>query len=442
MSRFVKDTALTTVANIISIAVGLGTSIIIARTLGPEGKGIFSLVTLVPVLIVTIINLGVGPTTVAVVAQGRYPLREILGNNILLAIGIGIVGLFIGLTMTFLLQESVFFGVAQNYLFLSLALTPMYLFFSYLQNMLVGTKEFKKYNSLTILQALATFAFVVVAVWAMDLEIMGAISATLAAAFLTNILLFYWTNKIAGGISFRANRAYLKKISSFGAQINFGGILGFLNYRIDMFIISGFLNPVAVGFYSISVTFAERLWLISQAASTVLLQRVAAETDEQARKELTPLVARTTLWLTALGALLMFFVGPWLVSLLYSLQFLPAVKPLQILLPGIVALSVCRLLANDLAAREKPTPNTYATGVALLVSVILNVLWIPKYGIEGAAWASTISYCVALVIVLFIYCRLTGNSWSNVLLPQRSDWPHYRHAGLALRQWVRTKTKI
>jgi hypothetical protein len=39
------------------------------------------------------------------------------------------------------------------------------------------------------------------------------------------------------------------------------------------------------------------------------------------------------------------------------------------------------------------------------------------------------------------YCRLSGNSWTKVLLPQRGDWALYRRTGVALARWARAKIK-
>ena len=168
-----------------------------------------------------------------------------------------------------------------------------------------------------------------------------------------------------------------------------------------MFLVNGFLGPAAVGLYAVGVGLVEKLWMISHAASTVLFPRVAAETEEQRRKEFTPLVARTVLWTTALGALALALLSRWIVLLLYSEAFLPAVGALQALLAGIVALSAGRVLSNDIAGRGRPILNAYGGLAAVATNVALNLLWIPRYGIVGAAWASTVSYSVSFLMALF-----------------------------------------
>ena len=122
-------------------------------------------------------------------------------------------------------------------------------------------------------------------------------------------------------------------------------------------------SVASVRLHAVGVGLVEKLWMISNAASTVLFPRVAAETEEQRQKEFTPLVAQTVLWTTGLGALALALLSRWIVLLLYSEAFLPAVGALQSLLVGIVALSAWRVLANDIAGRGFPGLNIY-TGLA------------------------------------------------------------------------------
>ena len=182
--------------------------------------------------------------------------------------------------------------------------------------------------------------------------------------------------------------------------------------------------------------------MVSHAASTVLFPRVVAEKEKDRPKKFTPLVARTVLWTTVLEALLLALFSRWLVLVLYSEAFLPAVSALQALLIGIVTLSAGRVLGNDIAGRGYPILNTYRGVVTVATNVALNLLWIPRYGIVGAAWASTVSYTVSFLSALFFYCRLSGNRWTSVVLPQRGDWALYWKTGKALCQWTWTKMRM
>lgn len=437
--KFVRGTAITFTTGILSLITGLGTSVILARTLGPEGRGVYAMAALLPSLIVTFGNLGIGPATVYYVARDEFRRQEILGNNVLLSLGISGIGILAGLVVIFFFREIVFPGVAMGYLLLALVLVPVEVFFSYVRHVLLGAQRIKEFNYLQIAQSVFFLGFIALALLGLRAGVTGAILAGLLSWIVVDALVLRQAKRVAGGIKFVLNTSYIKRATTYGAQAHLSNILGFLNYRVDLFLVNSFLGPAAVGLYAVGVGLVEKLWMISHAASTVLFPRVAAETDEQRRREFTPLVARTVLWTTSLGALTLALLSRWIVLLLYSEAFLPAVDALQALLVGIVALSAGRVLSNDIAGRGFPALNIYTGGAAVATNIALNLLWIPRYGIVGAAWASTVSYTVSFLGALFFYCRLSGNRWTKVILPQRTDWGIYWKAGVTLWQWVRGK---
>jgi O-antigen/teichoic acid export membrane protein len=213
--------------------------------------------------------------------------------------------------------------------------------------------------------------------------------------------------------------------------------VGFLNYRIEVFLLGAFLPLSAVGFYAVAVGLAEKLWFVSESASIVLFPTVSAERDEQQRKQFTPLVSRTILLITAVGAIVLYLVSHWAIVLLYTTVYAAAIPLFRILLPGIVFLSAGRILANDIAGRGKPLLNTYVGLSGVIVQVALNLAWIPSFGATGAAWATTISYGITSAVRLWLYMKLSGNNLTTVVLPQASDWPLYRQ--LARLAWSRLR---
>ncbi|MBC7293551.1 MAG: polysaccharide biosynthesis C-terminal domain-containing protein [Thermoleophilia bacterium] len=144
---------------------------------------------------------------------------------------------------------------------------------------------------------------------------------------------------------------------------------------------------------------------------------------------------------TTLGGLALVLLSRWLVLLLYSEAFLGAVSALQALLVGTVALSAGRVLSNDISGRGFPRLNIYTGVAAVVTNVLLNLLWIPRYEIIGAAWASTVSYTVSFLGALYFYCRLSGNRWTVVVIPQRGDWALFRRTGVMLWHWAWAKVK-
>ena len=70
--------------------------------------------------------------------------------------------------------------------------------------------------------------------------------------------------------------------------------------------------------------------------------------------------------------------------------------------------------------------NTYITGASVILNITLNIFWIPKFGILGAAWATSISYAVALLITLIIYRKISGNRIKDIIFIKKSDLKFYQ----------------
>lgn len=426
MAQFAIRSSMTFASRIASLVMGVITSVVIARVLGPQGKGVYTLCALFPLFIVTLFNLGIVPGTAYHLAVGRYRPREAFANNLLFSAVVGTICVLIGSIILGWFREQLFPGIAPRLIFLSLSIIIPNLSFLYLQAVFLGLQNFKEYNLADVLRSILYMIFVGIALCFLGTGISGVLLASALAWLSVDCLLIQQARKITGPFSFKLNFSYLRAVVKYGFQAHLGNVFSFLNYRVDMFIVNWFLGAAAVGFYSIGVLLVEQLWLVSGAASLVLFPKIAAEKDRQKRKEFTPMVARSVLLVTLLGSSVFFFLGPPIIVFLFSSRFLPAVIPFKILLVGIVALSVSRIMANDMAGRGLPLVNSILSLGTLGVNLSLNFFLIPRYGLAGAAWSSTISYSLMFFVCLAVYSRISGNSWIEILVPRRGDWTLYK----------------
>lgn len=438
LAVFARQTLLTLGAKVVTLALGLLISVILARGLGPEGKGIYTLAVLFPTLIVTFINLGLGPATVYYVAQETHPLKKVFGSNTLLSLLLGGAGSLVGLVLIALFPTWVFPEIDRGYLLLALILIPLNLFQGQVGNqILLGARRIKEFNASVILASLTFLLLLFVAIVGFGAGVPGAIWASALSSALVCAVLFVWIRRLAGGFSFRLAMDYVRDALGYGLKTYVGNIIGFLNYRIEVLLLGLLMPAAALGFYSVAVGLAEKLWLVSQSAATLIFPVIAAEKDEQKRKEFTPIVSRNILLITLLGAIALYLLSPWFVVFLYSDSYLPTVQLFRILLPGIVFLSVSRILANDIAGRGKPLLNTYVGGLGLVIQVVLNLALIPRFGAVGSAWATSISYGLILIARLALYASASGNPLSKVILPQRSDLVLYRRLAWEVWGWAK-----
>lgn len=427
IGKFTADTLITLVTRIFQLVLGIGVFIIIARILGPQLKGVYSLAILLPSLLVSFGSFGIGQASVFYIGRKKYPPKEIFVTNAILSFFLGITGFLIGLMIVVFFGSSLFPGVEKGYLILALFLIPLQLCFSILNRFLLGMQKIKEFNLATIVQLFAFLILLSIVLLALKLGVKAAIVAYILSCFTGILISFYLAKKTIRPFGWCFNKSYTKDAFTYGFKVYLGNAIGFLRYKINIFLVSVFLNPVAVGFYSVAGEIAERIWLISQSAGLVLFPRVSSETDEKRLKELTPIVCRNVLLITLVGAIFLFLVGRLLIILLYSERFLKSVLPFRVLLIGAVTMSGGKVLSNDLYGRKKPELNIYINSVTVILNVVLNILWISKYGITGAAWATSVSYTVAFVIMTVVYSKISGNRISDIIFPKKVDFFLYKN---------------
>jgi len=179
----------------------------------------------------------------------------------------------------------------------------------------------------------------------------------------------------------------------------------FFNYRLDQFLLNALAATAAVGTYSVSVVLAELVWQLPNAVSNVLFARAANE-PPAVMDRLTPRVARWTLALSLAACAVLALGGELIIRLVYSSAFAGAYTPLLWLLPGTAVFGVGVVIAHDVSGRGHPGYNMIVASVSLILTVLLNLLLIPRLGASGAAIASSASYGITTLLTLVAFARV------------------------------------
>lgn len=428
MRVFTKHIIHTFSFQVIGFFVGVGTSVIIARGLGPEGKGLFSLSMLIFSFLVLFSNFGLNQATTYFTGSKKYPASDILGSNTILTLLISIAALPVGLVLVFFFNEALFPGVPQAYLLYALALFPIAYFFDLTSQVLLGLQRIQPYNTLKFFTSVLYLVFLLIFFAFFSLSVPVAIITNIVAYALVAIALFFRARKEAGGVNFSLNFSYIKDAFSYGLKVYLANMFYLARPQINVFLLNIFLNPTAVGFYVTAFGLSEVMQWFSKSAATVLFPRVAAETDKDSLKRFTPIVARNIIFVTLIASLLLLLIGKWIITLLYSSEFLPSVAPFFVMLIGVVATAGWMIIHTDIFARGKPLINTYLFGASVALNTLLNLLLIPSFGIMGAAWSLTISYLFIFCATLIAYMRISQNRLIDVLFIKPSDFAYWRDA--------------
>jgi len=421
-----RDAGQTMAVEIWSIGLGLALSILLARALGPEGNGLYALALLLPTTMAQMLNLGVAPANIYYVSRGDVPLARALAATTRLGIALSLVGLTIAPLIVYFRGEQWFPGVPTSLMLLAFAAYPIGLFQSYYVTLLTAVKDFRRFNRSLALMPTVTLVLAALFILPLDMGVTGAVLAYLigqaTGTAVSRVSLRTHLDAANGRDDGEGWWAYGRRCIQYGWKAHLSNILAYVNYRADVFLVNLFLNPALVGIYFVAVQVAERLWLPSKVLSTVLLPRMAEMHATSDTKHITPIMSRLVLWGTVFICLVVAIVATPIIRLLFGEAYLGAIPPLLWLLPGIALASSSRIVANDFAARGRPEWNSWLSAAILVINIIANIVLIPRFGINGAAIATTISYGFNMFVKTIIYSRVAKSPWYDQVIPRREDF--------------------
>jgi O-antigen/teichoic acid export membrane protein len=200
-----------------------------------------------------------------------------------------------------------------------------------------------------------------------------------------------------------------------------------VNYRFDVFLVSYFLGATQTGLYTAAVSIAEMAWLLPKAIANILFPTISSLESEKAN-DLTTRANRIQLWLMGVVFIifspLLFIIIPFVLGQ----EFAASALTCMLLLPGILGFSIVRVLYSDVSGRGKPELGTLSVAFSVLLTLILDLFLIPRYGINGAAVASSLAYLASSILITNFFRRLSGVSTKEILIINRSDLIFIREA--------------
>lgn len=406
------DAARTLFFNGAAAAVGIVTGIVVAKTLGPSGKGYFSGLALLQSGASSVIS-GFGASITYFLSRQKRAAADLFLPLLLVFAIISVVQPIL------LLLWAWRFGFTPAIVVFA-ATSPATVVVAWQQGIYLGLNRVTSLNSqilgfavfllVTVSAALALHLGLAGALWAWALTTYGA-----AAVVMLRI-----ANLLRGKPSWNFQEA-LRSISKYASSATVGSILGFLNYRIDSLVLIGFLGATGFGVYSVAVSAGEVLFRIPRAVATATTYRVGASAFEDSALT-TARSIRTCTAIVVAATVPLYVLAPWLVNVFYGPAFAEAAPALRILLPGIVLFVSVGLFSPFFTFQMgRPIIVVYMSLCMIALQTGLGFWLVPIYQLAGAAIASTSTYVVSAIIVTIYFCRLTKLSWLDVWVAGKDD---------------------
>jgi O-antigen/teichoic acid export membrane protein len=401
-----------------------GLRVVLARGLGDDGLGTYSLFFNAVLVAGGVANLGVGLGNIYFLNKGDYQYQTLLSNSLFVVGASSVLGWLFLAVYAAVIEPDLFVSGRSYWLYG--ASLPAVVGYVILTSFLHAESRFPALSAVAVVQGLCGLAIVGALHVAGELDVFWAVAGFSASFLLADALALalIGLRKVDPISIWRPRWGVLRDQIRYGAQGQVANLAQLFNYRLDQFLVAAFVSRAGVGHYTVAVGLGESVWWLSSSVALVLMPRLTEMSREEAN-EVAPLACRDTLLASIFASILLIIFSPWAIDILFGDEFKAARTPLVLLMPGIVAASATRVLGSYLFSQGRIIYNTYATFIALGITIALDFVLIPAFEVEGAAIASSVAYIASLVATLYWYNRVSGGSVADALVFRVSDLRHY-----------------
>lgn len=406
---------------VLMLAAAVINNFLVARLLGPEGKGLLYLLMLISGGFgLTVLHAGLGPAAVYYLGRERgYTPREIIAGTYWSSLFFGSLPLLVFAAGAKWLAPLTAHRISNEHLWIALAVLPPMVTTFNVGYVSLALGDLRRFNHLRSGQPLIFCVAVVVLFLLHQNSTWLVMLWWLASVFAMGIYAVYAAETAGGSLLARGGSRFVGSALRFGWKTHAGAVTQYLQHRIDVVLVAYFLPIRELGIYSLAISLVELLWYLPQAVSTVLMPQVASSNEEEANK-LTSAFVRATFAATAACSVVVALAGMLVIP-----QFVPAfagaVRLLWLLVPGVVAASIFKVLSSNFIGRGEPLKTFMPALVALVIEIAVGVYVVPQYGTVGAALLATFGYVINAGIYVYLYAKASHVSMLRMLLLNRRD---------------------
>jgi len=393
---------------IVLSGLGFVSGILVARWLGPAGRGQLGAAMLWPGVIGIVISLGLQHAfTYAVGVGWASPERlQRLAFRFTMLVGFPamVVYWFVCpwiLGKQFPDQRWVP-GIFSLYI-------PLTVYAGLLLAIYQGSGDFIRWNIGRLFRSSTWTLWVIVLTAVASLTVLNLLLVQISILAVLGIYLFSRLGYLKG-----ANKgdgtAPIRLVFKYGFAVYISAIAFSVTQQLDQLLLSIWVTSSELGQYMIAATLAGMIFLIPGAVGPIVFSKIARASDDptEQRRHMRLAIHLIVKLLVPAGLGLM-ILAPMATQILYGSAYDKAGEVLRVLAPAAIFLGAGIILSDVLKGAGKPM---YATCGALVGAVITigGLVWaLPRFGIWGAAWVSFIAYGALMLIQAFLIWRWISN---------------------------------
>src|SRR5215203_4589414 len=414
-SHFSSQVVWTFATRVLMVVNSVAAGVVVAHWLGAKGVGELAVINVAVATVVQLGSLGLPSSNTYFIAQDQGRLRAAAINSLIFVLMVGSL-LGLGLSALASVRPEWFGLVSPDLIHVAALSVPFQLLSLIGLNILLAVGKVREFNLLDLASQSFVLinALVVLIIFNRGLQTLIILNtvASIIAGLAVAVLLAISAKKLAAS-KWRADMALLRQMITYGLKSHISILAAAIIIRADLLVVNHFRGADEAGIYSVASQFALLLMLLPGVIATLLFPRITLEQD--ARGETTCAVTRyTTLVMFVCSLVAIPF--SLLLPLVYGAAFAGATRMLLILLPGVYLMGLESVLVQHFNALGLPRAIPLYWVSTLALNLILVFTLVPRFGAEGAAIASMISYAAIFALVALHFHTSTGRSFAEVFV--------------------------
>lgn len=380
-------------------------SVVLARTLGVEGVGVYSLVVTSANILAFAGTLGFNFSNVILSARDPGRAGHLFTQSVvpvlLLAGPAALIEAFWPEAVQF-----AFGSISHRLRLYALIGTGILSIATNLAAIFFGLQRFKRHSVVALVVGPGMLTTNLLLAWKSALTVDRALDVWIAwqaAALLLTVTLLAAVVRPAASL----HLGHLAETFKVGGRALLTTILGFTAHRGTVLIISRYLGQAALGLYSVALPMSEALQHAPSALGSLVTARASAgqHSPQEVCRSL-----RLHLVLSGALALTLGLLAPWIFSFFFGGRFADAALPFRILLAGHYLMGLWTLSAGWLSGKHAYPPVVIVlTGMVAALNVGLGIWGVQVGGLPGAAAAWSVSAGIGALAMLAVFLRRAGD---------------------------------
>lgn len=396
VEQILKQAGWLVLAQVSTKAVGFFYTIYLARNLGVENFGLYTVAFAHFSIISSITELGFNRFLIREIAQDKMKTHLLLWNTMILRLTLTAVLFAVFAVILYIFDSD---KIRVNLILLAaLAVLPQAVGITF-DGIFIALKKLQFSSLALFLSSLATALFGLYLI-SLGFGVTGAVNALIIGQTVYALCLFVLIAKTSGLHFPKIEVSIIKEAAKESLPYGILGILGLLYFRIDSIILSYIRGSFETGIYGAAYKFLETIIFIPSSLALALFPNMA-KLHEKNPSDLRKLYIKSMKLMFILGLPILLgymFILP-LVIRLYLPNYLPAIEAIKILSVSIPFIFLATPGVQVLLSTDKYLKQVISFSIFTLVfNIVLNLMFVPGFGFMAASWITVLSDILSFII--------------------------------------------